>query len=74
MKRRDQYEPSHIALSCSGDFAAGGVGVGDAFSSVGIGLTSSPTVLGILAVPSIMAEKSIPMNRKIMSCVTCGKL
>ena len=65
--------PSHIALSCSGVFVVGRGGVAEAgFSSVKAGFTLSPTLLGIRAVPSAMAEKFMPINRSIMSCVACN--
>ena len=65
--------PSHIALSCSGVFAEGRGSTAEADSlSVKAGFVSSPTLLGIRAVPSVMAEKFMPMNRSIMSCVACS--
>lgn len=62
--------PSHIALSCSGVFVVDGVGAAEAgLLSMNEGFSSSPTLLGIRAVPSVMAEKSMPINRSIMSWV-----
>lgn len=40
--------------------------------SMKAGFTSFPTLLGIRAVPSVIAEKFMPMNRNIMSCVACS--
>ena len=64
--------PSHIALSCSGVFAVGRGSMAEGVLSVKAGFSSFPTLLGILAVPSVMAEKFMPMNRSIMSCVACN--
>jgi hypothetical protein len=65
--------PSHIALSCSGVLALGAEGTAEAgLLSVKAGFTSFPTLLGIRAVPSVIAEKFMPMNRSIMSCVACN--
>ena len=59
-------------MSCSGVFVLVDTGVAVPDTSEGSGLTSSPTALGMRAEPSAIAEKSTFMNRRIMSCVTCG--